>query len=222
MGRRNRPTAPCWTGVRGGMSGRMLWFQQHQVWTSLERANTVRAWSSLQAFWNIKPFVRSVCLGMWEQCHSTPANTDTAGLCPVGRVQRYSVLLNNHINRGQTWTLILFDASWKYQIYRAQTGQLSYAKIKEKWNSVFWHRDSQKRNLNRLKLCLVNKQKQLGFCSHHKARSLCNLSLKTSINRWQRRHAAATTAQRRCCCCPPRNSAANSDGCRVSAVRNEG
>lgn len=114
------------------MSGRMLWFQRHQVWTSLEHANTVRAWSSLQAFWNIKPFVRSVCLGMWEQCHSTPANTDTAGLCPLGRVQRYDVLLNNHINRGQMWNLILFDASWKYQIYRAQTGQVSYAKITEK------------------------------------------------------------------------------------------
>lgn len=180
------------------MSGRMLWFQQHRVWTSLERANAVRARSSLQAFWNIKPFVRSVCLGMWEQCHSTPANTDTAGLCPLGRVQWHDVLLNNHINSRQGWTLILFDASWKSQIYRAQTGQVSYARITEKWNSMFWHCDSQKRSLNRLKPCLVNKQKQLGFCSHHKARTLCNQSLRTPIKRWQRRHAAATTVR-----CPP-------------------
>lgn len=198
-----------------------LWFP-HLRWKHLDldlvlqRANTVRAQSSLQAFWNIEPFVGSACLALWEHCQPNPSTMTLQASVHRGEggggcsdtVLRYPTTTWRG-SPARTLDCVWWQLKVSHTHVHADRTIFRYDSRKSK-RDVLTSRFTKKCWLD---LYPVKEKNNVSQLQPVRTRSLRHLSVKTPISRRRQRRAAATTVRR---------SADNADGCRVSAAWNEG
>lgn len=202
-----------WTSYR--LSGRMLWFQQHQIWTWRSRAPTLCV---LRAVYRHSETLNLLLVLLAWPCennasrthqpwHCRPLSTGVGGRCS-DTVLRYPTttrrgspartldcvwwqLKVSHTHAHADRTIFCYDSR------KSKRDVLTSRFTKKCWPDLYPAK--QTTNVSQLR--------------DVRAGSPRRLSVKTPINRRRQRRAAATTVRR---------SADNADGCRVSAAWNEG